>query len=314
MIKSFSDYVSAEPGKEIVFAFGRFNPPSSNHEAFLDSIATVAGPRNYRIYLSKATEAKANPLQFADKVKFLRKMFPKHARSVMSDDDVLNPIDICAKLYSQGVKKVTMVAGSDRVIEYKQLLNKYNGQPASNGKFYNFRNGIEVISTGTSDPDVDVASASARAKAAASANDFESFAKSVPATFAEKTELFNAIRSGMGLKESRNFRKHIQLESVSKRREDYVSGDLFAIGDEVVILENNQVGKISVCGSNYVIVETSAGNKYRKWLTDVEKLIEPETEDVLVSESMTELPNQTIAISHSPEKTGIPISAIRNRL
>jgi len=313
MIKSFSDYVSAEPGKEIVFAFGRFNPPSSNHEELLDSVASIAGQRCYRVYLSKATESKINPLQFADKVKFVRKMFPKHARSVMSDDDILNPIDICAKLYSQGVKKVTMVAGSDRVIEYKQLLNKYNGQPASNGKFYNFRNGIEVISAGMIDPDGN--SSSARAKAAASANDFESFTKSVPTTFTEKTELFNAIRSGMGLKESRNFRKHIQLEPVSKRREAYVNGNLFSIGDDVVIRENSQVGKIAVCGSNYVIVETSAGNKYRKWLTDVEKLEIVESEEVLVSESADDsTPSLTIELDRSPDKPGIPISAIRNRL
>lgn len=313
MIRSFSDYVSAEPGKEIVFAFGRFNPPSSNHETLLDSVASIAGSRCYRIYLSKATETKTNPLQFADKVKFVRKMFPKHARSVMSDDDVINPIDICAKLYAQGIKKVTMVAGSDRVIEYKQLLNKYNGQPSTNGKYYNFRNGVDVISAGMTDPDIDTVSASARAKAAASANDFESFAKSVPSTFSEKAELFNAIRSGMGLKESRNFRKHIQLEPVSTRREAYVSGNLFTIGDDVVILENNQIGKISVCGSNYVIVETSTGAKYRKWLTDVEKLVNEETDEIsIVSESVTD--QKTIEITRSPEKPGIPISAIRNRL
>lgn len=49
-----------------------------------------------------------------------------------------------------------------------------------------------------------------------------------------------------------------------------MKGDLFGIGDTVVIKETQEVGTVTVLGSNYVIVETSDNKKYRKWLKDVE--------------------------------------------
>ena len=85
--------------------------------------------------------------------------------------------------------------------------------------------------------------------------------------------LYNAVRKGMGLKESHNHRTHIQLEKVSDRREEYVQGELFKEGDEVVLKENNEVGTIKVCGSNYVLVEFGNIRK-RCWLDSVEKLEE----------------------------------------
>ena len=135
-IKSFSDFLTEET-KEASFVFGRFNPPTIGHEKLFDKLKSQARSGVYRIYSSKSVDPKKNPLQFKDKIKFLRKMFPKHARSVMADKDVRNVLDIVVKLYEQGFTKVTMVAGSDRVKEFDILLNKYNGQKAKHG-FYNF--------------------------------------------------------------------------------------------------------------------------------------------------------------------------------
>jgi nicotinic acid mononucleotide adenylyltransferase len=124
--KSFSQYLSEAKG-EVYFVFGRFNPPTPGHDKLFDVLKKTAGSNPYRVYASKSQDAKKNPLSFKDKIKFMRKMFPKHARSIMADADVRTALDICVKLYKQGFTSVTMVAGSDRLQEFQVLLNKYNG-------------------------------------------------------------------------------------------------------------------------------------------------------------------------------------------
>ena len=120
MIKSFSQYIVEADAKAVTFVFGRFNPPTNGHEILFDKLKSIS-KGSYRIYCSKSEDPKKNPLQFKDKVKFLRKMFPKHARSVMADKDVRTAMDICVKLYDQGFTSVTMIAGSDRLKEFDVL-------------------------------------------------------------------------------------------------------------------------------------------------------------------------------------------------
>ena len=150
-LKRFSDYL-AEATKEVTFVFGRFNPPTTGHEKLFDTLKKVSKGSAYRIYASKSEDKKKNPLAFNDKVKFMRKLFPKHARNIMADKDVRTALDIAVKLYDQGFTKVTMVAGSDRVKEFEKLLNKYNGQKSRHG-FYQFESNINVVSAGKRDPD-----------------------------------------------------------------------------------------------------------------------------------------------------------------
>ena len=269
-IKSFSDYLT-ENTKEVAFVFGRFNPPTIGHEKLFEAVKKQSRGGSYRIYASQSVDAKKNPLQFKDKIKFLRKMFPKHARNVMADKGVRTVLDIAVKLYDQGFTKVTLVAGSDRVREFDILLNKYNGEKAKHG-FYNFEGAINVVSAGERDPDAEGATgmSASKMRAAAQQNDLAGFAKGVPARF-HPTDLFNAVRKGMGLKLENTFRQHVELPVVSESREEYVAGNLFQEGDEVVIKETNEVGTISVCGTNYVIVEGVLGKK-RYWLDAIELL------------------------------------------
>ena len=253
--KSFSDYIK-EGTNEITFAFGRFNPPTVGHEKLMNAVKKLARGGTYRIYPSQSQDAKKNPLDFKLKVKFMRKMFPKHARNIMADKGMRTAFDVIVALYDQGYTHVSFVAGEDRVIEFDKLFNKYNGVKGRHG-FYQFKNGVKVISAGARDPDaegVEGMSAS-KLRLAASDNDLKLFAKGMPKGFKEVENLFNAVRAGMGLKESKDYRKHIQLEKVSDRREDYVNGKLFRTGDDVIVKESQEVGKITVLGANYVMVD-----------------------------------------------------------
>ena len=267
--KSFNDYLTEEKG-EITFVFGRFNPPTVGHQKLFDKLKSVSSG-TYRIYGSKSQDPKKNPLNFKQKVKFLRKMFPKHARSVMADSDVRHVMDIAVKLYDQGYTKVNMVAGSDRVKEFEVLLNKYNGVKARHG-FYEFKDKIGVISAGERDPDAEGVTGMSASKMRAAAEDgsLQTFAKGVPTGYNPK-ELFNAVRKGMGIKESPKFREHVELPKVSETREEYIEGNLFNEGDTVVLKETNDVGTISVCGSNYLVVEFGQWKK-RVWIDQVELL------------------------------------------
>jgi len=194
--------------------------------------------------------------------------------------DVRNVLDIAVKLYDQGFTKITMVAGSDRLKEFDILLNKYNGKKAKHG-FYNFEGSINIVNAGERDPDAEGAAgmSASKMRAAAQQNDLQLFAKGLPSNFSP-TELFNAVRKGMGLKESHNFRNHIELTPVSETREEYIEGSLYKVGDTVKIKKTNEVGKIVVCGTNYIMVEANDVKK-RLWLDDVVEYNELGTDSAL---------------------------------
>jgi hypothetical protein len=199
-------------------------------------------------------------------------MFPRYARSIMYAPKVRTLFDLLQTCYDEGFTRLTIVAGSDRVKEYEVLANKYNNRKGRHG-FYNFEGGINVVSAGQRDPDGEGASgmSASKLRAAAADNDFQSFSNGMPKGFKDAQKLFNDVRKGMGLKESYDYRSHIQLEPVSEKREEYVNGELYKEGDLVVVKENDQIGTVLFCGSNYVLVEMNGG-KYRKWISDIERL------------------------------------------
>jgi tape measure domain-containing protein len=278
-VKRFTDYITEET-KEIVVAWGRYNPPTIGHEKLMDIVKKTARGGQYRIYASQTQNSKDDPLDYKTKIKYARKMFPKHARNIMLDPSIRTHFQLMTKLYDEGFNKVTLVAGSDRIAEYDASLNKYNGVKGRHG-FYNFEGGVTIVSSGNRDPDakgVEGMSAS-KMRAAATANDFSSFSQGLPKGFRDGQALFNDVRKGLGLKESYDYREHIQLEPVSETREAYVTGELFAEGDVIVVKESDEVGQVIMLGSNYVLVEMADGKKLRKWLDDVE-LIERQDPDI----------------------------------
>jgi hypothetical protein len=144
-IKNFSQYLLEEE-REVYFTFGRMNPPTIGHGKVMDTLASKSGKSDYKVYLSHSQNPKKDPLTYEQKIKHVRKMFPKHARQVIMDKKVKNVFDVAAALYDQGYVKVNMVVGEDRIREFEVLLNKYNGKKARHG-FYNFKS-INIVSAG----------------------------------------------------------------------------------------------------------------------------------------------------------------------
>ena len=138
--------------------------------------------------------------------------------------------------------------------------------------FYNFRS-INVVSAGQRDPDSEgVAGMSAsKMRESAGDNDFRTFTQGLPRSFSNKNskDLFNAVRKGMNLKPVKEWKHHVELNTISENRELYVAGVLYKEGDQVIIKETNEVVEIASRGPNYLVVETD-GKKQRIWLDAVE--------------------------------------------
>ena len=278
-IPSFSQYL-VEEAREVFFTFGRMNPPTIGHGKLMNTMSAKAGSNPYKVYLSQSSDARKNPLTYEQKIKHSRKMYPKHARSIIKDKKLRNVFEVASSLYDQGFNRVTMVVGADRITEFETLLNKYNGKKGRHG-FYNFER-INIVSAGDRDPDAEGVEGMSASKQRenASKNDFTTFSQGVPSSMNNRDakKLFNDIRVGMGLKETTEFKNHVELEKVSEIREKYVEGDLFSEGDQVRT-RSGKTGYIHRLGSNYVIVALDEGRISRHWLEDVE-LIEDTVDDI----------------------------------
>ena len=248
MINSFSQYL-VEEDKVVYFTFSTMNPPTVAHGQLLDKISASASRNPYKVFLTQSQDDKKNPLSYSDKIKSVRKMFPKHARSVMVNKKVNNVFDALVSLYDDGFRKVVMVVGSDKVNEYDIRLNKFNGKKSRAG-FYNFMD-IKVVSAGLIDPDsknVDEKYSANSMRSFAESNDFVSFSQGLPrnTSTVPARKLFNDVRKGLGLKENSSFKNHIQLQTLSQKREDFIKGDLFELGESVIIKKTDAVGIITV--------------------------------------------------------------------
>ena len=273
MIHSFKDYLTEED-KVAYFTFGRMNPPTAGHEKLLDALAKQSGKDDYFVFVTQTQDKNKNPLNYSQKVKHIRKMFPRHARRVMINKKVKTVFDAASFLYDKGYRSLVMVVGSDRVREFETLLNKYNGQKAQHG-FYNFQS-ITIASAGERDPDAQglEGMSASKLRKFASDNDFTSFAQGLGSAVNNKDakKLFMDVRDGMGIQEETVFKRHVELETVSETREQFVQGKLFDLGDTVVVKESDEMGTITHLGTNYVVVQISEDRTVRKWLDDVTKI------------------------------------------
>jgi len=113
----------------VVFTFGRFNPPTTGHEKLIEKVAAVARSEkaDFMVFPSQSTNPKKDPLDFRTKVSYMKKMFPKYSKNIMSNKDAKSAFNIVPMLYKMGYERCIMVVGGDRVSEFETILNKYNG-------------------------------------------------------------------------------------------------------------------------------------------------------------------------------------------
>ena len=261
-MKKFRDLMEAKD--TVVFAYGRFNPPTTGHEKLIEKVVSVAGTNDYRIYPSHSQNPKRDPLPQVLKTAYMRKMFKKYARNIIVTKSK-NAIEIAVELYDQGYKNLVMVAGSDRVKVFDTMLNNYNGVEGKGHGYYKF-DSIEIVSAGERDPDsegVEGMSAS-KMRVAASDGDMESFLQGVPSGFSDGKKLYRDVRKYMGIREEREMG---DMNNYDEMRDAYLTGKIWNAGD--IVEANGVVGEIVRKGTNYLSIADVNGKVYKAWLHEI---------------------------------------------
>ena len=192
------------------FVFGRFNPPTIGHKKLYDKLASVSDV--HFVFVSPTQDNKKNPLSRNQKIAIIDAQFPEMADRIINDTSIRTIIDVMKFLETAGHKNVTMVAGSDRVSAFGDLLNKYNG------KEYTFDT-INVVSAGTRDPDADTLEgvSASKAREAAVQGDFDGFATMFAGSEDTKRKIYNTLRQAMGIKESlKDYIKQVETKEAPR--------------------------------------------------------------------------------------------------
>jgi dephospho-CoA kinase len=193
-----------EKEKHAVLAFGRMNPPTTGHGVLVDKVKEIAKQHKatHHVVLSHSQDKAKNPLSPSQKLTHARRFFPGTNVTVASKE---HPTFLhhAAELHKKGVTHLHMVAGSDRVDEYKKKLAQYNG--THKGALYNFKH-IEVHSAGERDPDAEGTEGMSASKMRKHAGEgkYAEFKKGIPSHVPDHhaKELYNHVRKGMSVKES----------------------------------------------------------------------------------------------------------------
>jgi hypothetical protein len=177
-----------------VITFGRMNPPTVGHQKVVDKVKAEAKKQGAmpHVYLSHSQDKKKNPLDYNTKLTSARKAFG----SSVTRSRARTIIEVMVELQKMRHTEVTVIAGSDRVREFRTLLNKYNGKDFKFDK-------ITVKSAGARDPDAEGASgmSATKMRTAAQSGDYDSFKKGVPTALSDRDikAMYNKIRSEMGV-------------------------------------------------------------------------------------------------------------------
>ena len=204
-MRKFSKFTVEDVEPTHVTTFGRLNPVHSGHESMVNQVTNLANKldASHSVVVTHTHDPVKNPLNVNQKVKHVKRAFPGVNVQSTSPEHP-NILHHAAALSDQGVKHLHLVVGSDRVDQFKNLLNSYNGKSGPHGS-YNFKS-ITVHSSGHRDPDSDEGTAGVSGtkmrEHAGSGNKTE-FHKNLPSKMKpeHKEALYNDVRKGMGHKD-----------------------------------------------------------------------------------------------------------------
>jgi len=265
---------SGETTETLTVAFGRFNPPTVGHGKLLAAAKKASEGEDMKIYPSRSQDSKKNPLDPDMKVGFMKKMFPDYAENIVNDEEMKSIFNVLTAADEGGYKNVNIIVGSDRQAEFENLATKYNGD------LYNFDN-IRVISAGVRDADaegVEGMSASKMRKAVVD-NDFDAFRRGTPKELddGDTQALFDAVRAGMKVKKKKEIAEMWEIApeiDPKGLRDNYVSGNIFNLGDIVENLNTGLIGKIVRRGTNHLICVTQENYMFKSWIRDVMEAVQ----------------------------------------
>lgn len=260
--------------KKIVFTFGRMNPPTIGHEKLADKIKEVAKRENAdsRIYLSHTQNNKKDPLPYSDKIRFAKKAF-----GIAHKSNAKQIFQILPELEKDGYTEIIMVVGSDRAVEFKNTLNKYNG------KEYNFDK-IRIVSAGQRDPDAEGVEgmSGTKLRGLAMSGDEKTFKSGLASKLsdADKTKIYNMLRKNLKeefdadefLNDDRDYEEEI-LDYILTSDEDHSELIEFLDVDEAVMTIQQRIARKRMM--KRIAHKIKRGKKIRaKRMADSERLMQ----------------------------------------
>lgn len=229
----------------VVFAFGRFQPPTIGHQILVQRVISETRKRSADgyIFLSSTHDKKNNPLTPERKLFWFKKIFKQNEIEVKLGKTFLESM----KEFNGKYRNVVMICGSDRVDEFKKILDKYNKD------LYDFKS-IVVLSCGVRDGDTEASNSSG-------------------------TMVRNAARSGNTIIVQNNVPNltHDEVnvlidELVNKyttQRESYIQGDYLTLNE--IVSDKDGIYKILKMGTNYLTLVNELSEIVVKWVNDVKK-------------------------------------------
>ena len=216
-----NELLEAQPKKTAVVAWGRMNPPTIGHQKVIDVVNQHAQKfmGDPILFLTKTQKPKTDPLSFAEKLHFAQEMFNV---PVDKNTSIKTIIQMFQHLQGKGYDNVILVAGSDRVQQYQDLIDKYNNKPDTKGEVpFTFAN-AKVVSSGERDPDAEGVQGMSASKLRqfAADDDFTSFVQGISGNETLAKQMFARVRKGMGLEvnEIMGFATRTPKRNVVKRR------------------------------------------------------------------------------------------------
>ena len=283
-----------------VVSFGRFNPPTIGHQKLIQKTEDEASARGAKatIIASHSEGTSKNPVPQKAKLGYLGQLV-KHDTEVRGSSKAEPTImHAAAKEFKNGAKHFVMVAGSDRVKEYQDLLDKYNdGKQYPHGK-YKFKS-IKVVSAGQRDPDAEGVEGMSGTKIRdlARKGQTQKFKSALPLELRDNAEEIaghikaikedydNPYRFDDATPEGTEYMKKMtpgqKIECVTgvwseklgtcvSVREAYIQNELFKLND-VVEAMNGDKGPIVFRGSSYVTMQIAEEKTVKHWIKDIKE-------------------------------------------
>ena len=268
-MKTLKELLRSKVGRKqpVVFAFGRLNPPTIGHQKLIDKVITMAKRVKGLpvLYVSASQDKNKNPLTAKQKLDYLKKVYPRGIQLMPATGNERTFMEILKNRFDKRYTDVYMVAGSDRVLEFKKLIKKYNG------KDYNFDT-VNVVSAGERDPDAEgvTGMSASKMRALAKDNNYKDFRSGLMKNTKEKDamKLFKDLKNQMGVREDM-VPPSSDSDELRVIRENYHNGEIFNMNETVENLKDGSIGKIIKRGPNYVQYEMEDGGVKRAWLDDI---------------------------------------------
>lgn len=170
--------VTEEVSRAVVATYNKGRIPHIGYNVVFDKMKEIAKQNNadHEVALSGAS----NPLPFDKKIQHAKKLFPGVNITSERHPSFLQHL---SDLHSRGYKEVHYVVGSDRVNEFRNTIERYNGKPDKSGKvLFNFDK-VHVHQAGEEREEGSegvAGSSSSMQEKHAKAGDYKSFAANAP--------------------------------------------------------------------------------------------------------------------------------------